>query len=153
MIRRTVVWTWVVCLLAGALGCGVLNKSGGRPALKVGKAITVTKPVSITALSNNPETFVGQTVRLEGTVSGVCMGSGCWAEVQAADGSTFMAKSTDHSVLVPTDCLGRKIVVQGVVTAVPVQAQEEEHHHEEGEEPHECPRPTYLVTTQGVELY
>ena len=153
MMRRTLVCTWIVCLLFGALGCGVLKKSGGEPVLRVGETITVTEPVSIADLSTNPETFVGQSVRLEGTVSGVCRGSGCWTEVQATDGSTFIAKSNDHSVLVATDCVGRKIVVQGVVTAMPAQGQQEEHDHEEGEEPHECPRPTYLVSTQGVELY
>lgn len=96
---------------------------------------------------------MGQTVRLEGTVSSVCKGSGCWVEVKAQDGSTMLAKSMDHSILVPMDCEGRHIVVQGVVTEMPAPAAENTPEPAQGEAPHECPQPTYLVATSGVQLF
>jgi hypothetical protein len=44
-----------------------------------------------------------------------------------------------------------------VVTAMPPpgseQAGQEEHAAGEGEGAHECPKPTYLVATSGIELY
>jgi hypothetical protein len=136
----------IACL--AVLGVMAAGCSHNKAFFKAGSPINLKKGISIAELSTKPEAFVGQTVLLEGKVSGVCKGSGCWVEVQAADGSSFLAKSMDHDVLVPTDCEGRRIVLQGVVTEVPPDA--------EAEKPadgHECPRPTYLVSTLGVQLY
>jgi hypothetical protein len=95
-------------------------------------------------------------VRLEGTVKSVCQGKGCWAEVVAPDGSTFLAKSLDDTILLPTDCAGRRIVVQGTVTSLgpagDAEAHAEEHAHGEVAEGHVCPRPAYVVATEGIEL-
>jgi len=104
----------------------------------------------------HPDQYVGQVVRIEGTVSSVCKGSGCWVELRSTEGATIMAKSADHSILVPTDCEGRRIVVQGTMTAIPQDPADShgDHGHAEGaEEPHECPAPAYLVSTSGIELY
>jgi hypothetical protein len=75
-------------------------------------------------------------------------------EVSAPNGASFVARSLDERILVPKDCQGCRIVVQGVVTAMPARGQVAHAEHEPGEvEPgHSCPRPTYLVATQGVEL-
>lgn len=129
-------------------GCaGRQTRTSASPSLAVGTPITVTAPVSITALAADPASFEGQTVRLEGTVAAVCQGMGCWAEVKAADGSTFLARSLDESVLLPKDCAGRKIVVQGVVTRLPSAMASEPK-----PEGHACPRPDYVVATSGASL-
>lgn len=136
---------FVVAILIAAGGCGRGAKSPAP--IAIGAPVTVTQAVSIHDLSASPATFVGQKIRLEGTVSKVCQGSGCWVEVAAADGSTFLARSLDHSILAPTDCAGRRVIVQGVVTEIPPEVSEEP-----VPEDHECPRPTYLVATEGIEL-
>jgi hypothetical protein len=115
-------------------------------ALQVGEKITVTKAVSIARLAANPARYAGRTVRLEGTVKAVCQGRGCWVEVQSGKAS-FMARSLDETVLLPKDCKGRKIVVQGVVKALPREAAEEP-----APKDHVCPKPSYVVATQGAEL-
>jgi hypothetical protein len=173
--------TTAVAFLALAVlttGCSQRPQAGSVAALKVGNAITVEKPIAIAALAQDPAPFVGQTVRLEGTVASVCQGKGCWVEVQGADGGKFLARSMDDSVLVPTDCAGRRIVVQGTVVALPPREETPEaaEAHAEGahaegapaegapaeggqageahaEAGHVCPSPTYLVSTQGIELY
>ena len=114
--------------------------------VKAGAPITVKKPVKIAQLAKKPERFVGKTIRLEGTVKAVCQGAGCWVEVQDARGATFLAKSLDESVLLPKDCAGKKVVVQGVVTRLDAKT----HDHEHGGEGHSCPQPTFLVSTQGA---
>ena len=114
--------------------------------LAVGAKITVKKPVSIARLAASPAKFAGRTVRLEGTVKAVCQGMGCWVEVEAG-GASFMARSLDESVLLPKDCKGRQIVVQGVVKALPRAAAEEA-----APKDHVCPKPKYVVATQGAEL-
>src|SRR5687768_4537018 len=91
--------------LAGAL---LATGAGFADPVKVGAPITVKKPVKIEKLSKQPARFVGKTVRLEGKVKAVCQGTGCWVEVEDAQGLTFLAKSLDESVLLPMDCAGKK---------------------------------------------
>ena len=91
----------------------------GTDAVRVGAAVTSRKPTDIDKLARDPKKYVGRTVRIDGTVKKVCQGAGCWVEVASAKGTTFLARSLDESVLLPKDCAGRKIVVQGVVTMLP----------------------------------
>ena len=155
MGRRMLPWIGLVCAVLVIVGCGNRKTAGQAVSLDVGTTITVEKPIIIAELSSSPQSFVGQVVRLEGIVLNVCQGSGCWAEVQAADGSSFIAKSLDHSVLLPADCQGRKIIVQGTVTELSPEpdAAECEGHHAEGDTPHECPKPNYLVSMDGAQLH
>jgi len=138
----------------------VISCAGQKPALRVGSPIEVKKPAPLARITADPASFVGQTVRLEGKVRSVCKWSGCWVEVVSADGAAILARSVDHDILVPTDCEGRRIVVQGVMSAAPADGAAEGGHqhadgseHHAGEEPHECPQPTYFVATSGIELY
>lgn len=118
---------------------------------KFGAPITVKTPVPITKLEKKPARYSGKQVKIEGTVRDVCQGRGCWIEVASADGASFLAKSLDESVLVPKDCKGRKVVVQGVVTKLEPKGHEG-HDHGAMEVGHACPAPSYVVATQGVEL-
>ena len=129
------------------IGSGVASnpKTAGDP-FRAGTRITVRKPVRIQRLAKHPEKFEGKVLRLEGTVKNVCQGRGCWVDVEDANGVTFMAKSLDESVLLPKDCAGRKVIVQGIVTELP-------HTHDAAtEEGHACPAPRFVLATQGVEL-
>ncbi len=117
---------------------------------KFGAPVTETKAVKLAKLIKKPAMFADKTVRIEGTVKDVCQGQGCWIEIQDARGKTFIAKSLDESVLVPKDCKGQKVVVQGVFTSKPAKGHDAE--HEAGMAKHDCPAPTYVLDTKGVEL-
>lgn len=118
-----------------------------------GAPVTVKKSLSLAKLEKKPERFVGKTVKIEGTVREVCQGRGCWIEVEGKDGSTFLAKSLDESVLVPKDCQGWQVIVQGVVTQLAAKGHEgHDHAHDEAEAGHSCPAPKFVVATQGVAL-
>jgi hypothetical protein len=114
---------------------------------RYGAKVTAKKPVDIAALAQTPEKFNGKTIRLEGTVKDVCQGMGCWVEVADAKGASFIARSLDEKILLPKDCKGRKVVVQGVVQPLPTKAKEEK-----PADGHACPKPEYVVATTGVEL-
>jgi hypothetical protein len=147
--QRLVAGVIVSCVLfAGACGG---PKDKGASALQVGAPITVSEVTPVAKIAAEPVLFAGQQVRIEGTVKAVCQGRGCWVEVTDKEGKSFLARSLDESVLLPKDCAGRKIVVQGVVTALPKQAAEEAK-AAEATEGHACPKPDYVVATQGVEL-
>lgn len=147
-------------LAALLLATAVPAAAAAAPAdevLKVGAPITVKKAVDIAALARRPAKFEGKTVRLEGVVKEVCQGRGCWVEVVGPKGASFMARSLDHSIVLPKDCKGRRIVVEGVVTAMKAAETPEEHAaHAEAEaaEPagHACPVTEWVVATTGAEL-
>ena len=82
---------------------------------RFGAVVVEKKPVNLAKLQKKPASFSGRTLRIEGVVKDVCQGRGCWVEVQDARGATFIAKRLDESVLLPKDCKGQRIVVQGVV--------------------------------------
>ncbi len=121
-------------------------RAEGTPVERYGAKVTSKKPVDIAKLAQSPEKFKGKKVRLEGVVKDVCQGRGCWIEVADANGASFLARSLDESVLVPKDCKGRRVVVQGVVTVLPQKVKEEP------AEGHTCPKPEWVLSTQGVEL-
>lgn len=120
---------------------------------KFGAAVTLTEPTKLASLVETPQDFVEKQVMVEGTVSGVCKGMGCWVEVKGADGASIIARSLDHSVTVPKDCEGRRVKVQGLFQAMgPPPEEQTKHEGEEGMEPHECPAPTYVLSMDAVEL-
>ena len=132
-------------LIAGAAVAAEQN--AGNPVIRrFGAPVTAKKAVDIAKLSKDPARFAGRRVRLEGTVKEVCQGKGCWVEVEAG-GASFLARSLDESVLLPKDCKGRRVVVQGIVKALPQTIKEEPK-----EEGHACPKPEWVVATQGIEL-
>lgn len=123
--------------------------AGDAPAVQhFGAPVTVQKPTNLQKLSKSPAKFQGQTLRIEGTVKEVCQGAGCWVEVVDAKGASFIARSLDESVLLPKDCKGQKVVVQGLLTTMPQKKKE----HEEGAEAHACPAPAFVLSTTGIEL-
>ena len=152
-MMRQIGWVTALALvMATTPGVASEAKAPAEPA-SIGAAVTVKKPVDVARLAKNPKRYVGKTVRLEGTVKEVCQGAGCWVQVANRAGVTFLAKSLDESVLLPNDCAGRRIVVQGVVTEMAAKNAEAHKAHDCEAEGHACPSPTYLLSTQGIQLY
>ncbi len=128
-----------------------LAVAGGKSAAgRYGAAVTVEKATDLAKVAQAPASFEGQTIRLEGRAKGVCQGQGCWIEIEGPKGVTFLAKSLDESVLVPKTTKGKKVVVQGVVTALAQNGHDHKDH--EGVAAHECPTPSYVLSMQGVEV-
>ncbi len=123
--------------------------AGETPAApqRFGAVVKAKAPVDVAKLANAPEKFKGKTIRLEGTVKDVCQGRGCWVEVTDDKGASFMARSLDESVLLPKDCKGMHVVVEGKVMALPMKVKNEPLPTD-----HACPKPEYVVSTRGVEL-
>lgn len=143
----TITAVTLVLLSAAALAlAGAPGNAGDAAVARYGAKVKAGKPVDIAALAQAPEKFKGKTVRLEGVVKDVCQGRGCWIEVADPSGASFLARSLDEKVLVPKDCKGYRVVVQGVVKALPTKVKMEK------AEGHACPKPEWVVATRGVEL-
>ncbi len=130
-----------------SLGGGMKCCASG--AQKFGAAITVKKCTPVAKLAKDPARLAGRKIKIAGAVKEVCQGRGCWVEVEA-EGVSFIARSLDESVLLPRDCKGRMVVVQGVVKPLPPAAKAEE--PAAGEAAHACPKPEWVLATEGVEL-
>lgn len=50
--------------------------------------------------------------KVEGDVSEVCQKAGCWLKIATEDGKEMFI-STNHEFFVPTDIVGKKVVVEG----------------------------------------
>ena len=65
---------------------------------------------------SEPTSFVGKTVRVEGTVKDVCQKMGCWMVI--SEGDTSMRITTkDHKFFVAKDGAGSKCHIEGEVIA------------------------------------
>lgn len=142
---------------AAALGGLLLAGCAKEPFFKAGEPVTEAKVVSVGEVMANPRAYAGERVLVQGTVGGVCKGSGCWVLVEESpSGAKLYAKSPDHSVTVPMDCEGTWVRVEGelvVVEPTSEEIAEHQHEHAEGEAPHECPQPDCYVTLSAVELF
>jgi hypothetical protein len=149
-------------LIAGAAFAADAPAKGGVQ--KFGAKIKVKKVTDIAALAKDPALFAGKKVRIEGAVKDVCQGRGCWCEVES-NGASIIARSLDESVLLPKDCKGWSIVVQGVLKPLPPKAKAEAEVQAAAGAPgpalragapggsgHACPAPQWVLATQGVEL-
>ncbi|MBC8367113.1 DUF4920 domain-containing protein [bacterium] len=138
-------------LLAGCGGSDDQAKAQPESGWSGGAEMTIAEATALAELGNKPAEFVGKTMRLEGEVVAVCQGTGCWVELSDEAGNKFYARSMDESILFPTDCTGKKAVVQGTVIAIPPAGHDD---HEEGSEEgdHYCPEPTYMLSIEAAKL-
>ena len=84
--------------------------------MEFGKPITLETSTAIAAILAEPEDYVGEKVRVEGTVIDVCTKQGCWMEI-AIDNpeERIQAKVEDGVIVFPQEAKGRAAVVEGEV--------------------------------------
>ncbi len=109
------------------------HPSNGARVSVVGTAIGSAPLVSIAALLNDPSSYQGKTVRVEGDVSAMCHHRRAWFSVQpegARDGSHIRVL-TVPTFLVPPGSVGRKARAEGRVELVEVPASARRHYEAE----------------------
>lgn len=156
--RRILAVTVLTVLFAMPLLAEVVN---------VGSEITIKVSTAIEDLYQNPQKYNNQDVRIEGMVTGVCQGAGCWLRVKG-DSRDVIAKDPNHQILVPKTSVGQYAIVQGrvvVTSPLPEEPQQREgtsscgrnsreghEGHGDEEAGHECPNPKLQIRTAGVIL-
>ncbi|MEC7986596.1 MAG: DUF4920 domain-containing protein [Myxococcota bacterium] len=81
-----------------------------------GAPFTIEKSIPAADLLQNPETYVGQKVRVEGTVSDVCQKMGCWMVISEAD-KHMRITTKGHKFFVAKDGAGNRCQIEGEVIA------------------------------------
>lgn len=131
LTRCFVRWSLVACVLG--LGGLALASEG----TKYGEGVTLSTATPIADILAAPETYLGKTVRVDGTVSAVCEEMGCWIELSdPALKKGLRFKVEDGVIVFPVSAKGRQASAQGAVEKLG-----------EGE------RATYRVKATGAVVY
>ena len=75
--------------------------------------------VPISSIYDNPASYVGKTVKVEGLIVDVCSRRGCWMSL-ASDRAfeTLRVKVADGEIVFPITARGKKAVVQGKIQEI-----------------------------------
>lgn len=85
-----------------------------------GEAFSDEGALPVQAVVAEREQYLGQSVKVEGTVAEVCQAKGCWLTLQTGDGNNVRIhvarkESGDYAFTVPNDISGRRVIVQGTL--------------------------------------
>ncbi len=152
MKRTLIIVTVLSLVLAGAAFAG--------DGTSFGDGVTVEKAVAVETLLASPADYMGQTVRVDGIITGVCKMRGCWIQVSDEEGNGVRIKVEDGVIVFPATSMGQKASAQGVFEGVPATVQEEKHkaHKEEGDKHEACDtKPqgemVYFIKGTGAVIY
>lgn len=128
------------------------------PFTQYGEALTLTETTSISDVLAEPDAYVGQHLRVEGTVTGVCEQQGCWIAVAGEnEGEQLRVKVEDGVIVFPQTALGCHARVEGVMeklelTIEQALAQAEHHAEEQGLEfdPSSVTGPKVIYQLRGL---
>lgn len=101
-----------------------------------GQGVTLSTETAISAILDNPATYVGKKVKVTGLVIDVCSTRGCWIFLAGdRDFEKIRIKVTDGEIVFPMEARGKKAVVEGVVESLEMTREEviaqRKHHAEE----------------------
>lgn len=111
-----------------------------NPSLTVAKtfghAVTLAEETAISSIIDNPETYVGKTVKVSGLVIDVCSRRGCWLYLAGdREFEKIRIKVTDGEIVFPMEARGKAAIVEGVVESMQLTREEvvarRQHHAEE----------------------
>ncbi len=81
-----------------------------------GSGVGLEKTTPVAALLAEPDSWAGETVRVEGEVREVCPKAGCWLSITPAEGSSpLRVKVNDGEIVFPLSARGQVASAQGVV--------------------------------------
>jgi hypothetical protein len=100
---------------------------------RLGTGVTLKDSTAIKSIVEQPATYVGKTIRVDGVATAVCAHMGCWMAVAAEGvegpgasggpgrnepGPTIRLKVDDGVIVFPVSAKGRKVSAQGVFEAL-----------------------------------
>ena len=132
------------------------------PFTQYGEALTLTENTSVSAILAEPDAYVGQHLRVEGTVVGVCEMRGCWMAVAGEnDGEQLRVKVEDGVIVFPMTAMGLHARVEGIMEKIELTMEEalaqaehqaEEHGTEFDPSTITGPSVTYQLRGLGAEI-
>lgn len=115
--------------------------------------------VPVQQVAASPSDFLGEPVKVTGTIAQVCQGTGCWMTLQVSDAQLVrivMPRDEDNQYLftLAKDISGRRAIVEGILDESTL-AEFEAPMHEggEAEDHHEGEEHAEEEMTPGLELH
>lgn len=103
-----------------------------------GKDVTAANATTINKL---PEQLKGSdtvAVKVEGKVLDVCKAKGCWMTMQVNDSTEAFVKMQDYGFFVPTDLVGKNVLLEGRAFVKTTSVEDLKHYAEDaGKSPEE----------------
>ena len=105
-----------------------------------GEPLTGKDSMPIHELLKDPDPFLGEVVRVEGLVTGVCEKRGCWMSLASNDleFEEIRIKVEDGVIVFPMEAKGKHAVAEGVLTKIEMTMEQTldymKHHAEEHDE-------------------
>jgi hypothetical protein len=91
----------------------------GAGPTKLGDGVSLETATPIATLLDRAQEYLGRTVRVDGTVTGVCGHEGCWMELQDEDsGRSIRLKVEDGEIVFPVTAKGRQASAEGTLERV-----------------------------------
>jgi len=109
IIRTVALFLCTFALFAG-------TATAGTP---YGKGVSMQETIPISRIYDDPGTYVGKTVKVQGLIVDVCSTRGCWMSI-ASDRAfeTLRIKVTDGVIVFPITARGKRASVQGQVQEI-----------------------------------
>ena len=93
-----------VCAATLICSATALAAPGGTDGEVFGEGVSEKATISALELLNNPDDYVGKTVRVEGRIADVCPRKGCWIDIASDGGSeTVRFKVEDDVIIFPVE--------------------------------------------------
>lgn len=91
--------------------------------LRFGDEIPATEITSLDTFFENPDSYVGKTIVVEGIVTNSCENMGCWMTLKTkSDHELFRIKVNDGEMVFPIEARGRTAWAYGSIETVEVPA-------------------------------
>jgi len=92
------------------------NEADQTEEIKLGGELTLTEKTKISNILTDPESYMDETVLVEGEILNVCPKMGCWMELKSDDGEGMIkVKVKDGDIIFPVEAIGETAVVEGTV--------------------------------------
>ena len=112
IVRHTALAAFAIVALAAGLQAAETTYGAG---------VKLAEATPVKDLYASPEKFVGKTVRVDGVVTAVCTGMGCWLAIAPADNPDqavrFQAEH-DGAIVFPITLKGRQARAEGVFVRI-----------------------------------
>jgi len=81
-----------------------------------GEALTLSEVTQVSAILEDPESWVGERVQVEGMIVEVCEMRGCWMDIASdSESEKIQIKVEDGVIVFPMTAKGKTALVEGVV--------------------------------------
>jgi len=109
----------------------VLIFSQTEEEITLGAELTLTEKTQISDILADPDSYLSQTVLVEGEILNVCPKMGCWMELKSDDGvGMIKVKVKDGEIVFPVDAIGQTAVVEGTVYKIDLTQEEAVNYYE-----------------------